>query len=419
MRSRSSSTTSTPASRVVQACFPARRIPSGTAVQRFARVTLPPHPAAAQPRAAATHPDIPPHPATVAQPRGTAAIAPRPPHPATVAQPRPAFGAARAAQRKEADVHAFQTPEGFLEKSGPGQPLPSSVKLRMERYFGADFSDVRVHVGNEAASIGALAFTLGSDIYFAPEQYQPSTRYGQELLGHELTHVLQQREGRVANPYGDGVAVVQDVELEAEADRHGKAVAEGNPGPGSAAPPFGGGPGSQGGGAPGGIQGKVGTAQSKNGYKLVVGAYMHEGRLPEALAGHSFVAIEEPSGERHAFGFSPAHYGSYDPNRDLGRLQVGVEGVVHDDAGAFDKPGVKMQSYAITQEQARAAMAKVGEYKAGKHRYSADRQQCSTFALDVMKAARVPVPAGGAAPRPRVMYEALEATVQGRRGTRG
>jgi len=42
------------------------------------------------------------------------------------------------------------------------------------------------------------------------------------LLGHELTHVMQQRAGRVANPFGSGVAVVQDQALEAEADRMGR-----------------------------------------------------------------------------------------------------------------------------------------------------------------------------------------------------
>jgi len=416
MRPRSSSATN-PATRVVQACFPERRIPGGTPVQRFARVTLPPHPAAAQPRSGATHPERPPHPATVvAQRRGMSSLSQKPPHPAKVVQQRPAFGAARAAQRQE-DVHAFQPPEGFLEKPNPGHPLPSSVKLQMERYFGTDFSDVRVHVGNEAASIGALAFTLGSDIYFAREHYQPSTPYGKELLGHELTHVLQQREGRVANPFGDGVAVVQDFDLEAEADRHGKAVAQGHPGPGSSGPGSSG-PNFGGGRASGRVQPRMGAAQSKSGYKLLVGAYMHDERLPEALAGHSFVAIEDPSGERKAFGFSPAHYGSYDPSRDLGRLKVGVEGVVHDDAGAFEKPGVKTQSYTITPEQAQAAMAKVAEYRAGRHRYSADRQQCSSFALDVLKAADVPAPVEGSAPKPRVMYEALDTGERRGRGRR-
>jgi Domain of unknown function (DUF4157) len=398
-----------PSPRVVQAFFPERRVPAGVPVQRFARVTLPPHAATvAQPRAAGKplHPaSRPPHPATVAQPRAAGKPPARPPHPATVAQPRAPFGAqpgvSQGMQRKEANVHAFAPPAGFLEgPARPGDPLPSAVKLRMERYFDTDFSDVRVHLGNEAASIGALAFTLGSDLYFAPDQYQPHTQYGQELIGHELTHVLQQREGRVANPLGDGVAVVQDFELEAEADRHGKAAAQGRLMPPGSAP--------VGGGYAGSAQRRASAAQAKDGYQLLVGAYLHDDRLPEPLAGHSFVAVEEPGGTRRAFGFSPAHYGSYDPDRDLGRLRAGVEGVVHDDAGAFDKPGVKTHAYPISREQAQAAMAKVEEYKAGRHRYSLDRRQCSTFALDVMRAARVPVPEAGAAPRPRLMYEAID-----------
>ena len=95
----------------------------------------------------------------------------------------------------------------------------------MESFFGTSFGDVRVHVGAQAASIGALAFTHGSNLYFAPGQYNPNTAHGQQLLGHELTHVLQQRSGRVKNPFGSGVAVVQDRSLEAEADRMGQRAA--------------------------------------------------------------------------------------------------------------------------------------------------------------------------------------------------
>jgi GNAT superfamily N-acetyltransferase len=92
----------------------------------------------------------------------------------------------------------------------------------MEAALGTSFSDVRIHVGPEASAIGAIAFTWGSDIHFAPGQYNPHTPHGQFLLGHELTHVVQQRAGRVANPFGSGVAVVQDHTLEAEADRLGR-----------------------------------------------------------------------------------------------------------------------------------------------------------------------------------------------------
>ena len=45
------------------------------------------------------------------------------------------------------------------------------------------------------------------------------------MLGHELTHVVQQRAGRVKNPLGGGIAVVQDLTLEAEAERMGMRAA--------------------------------------------------------------------------------------------------------------------------------------------------------------------------------------------------
>lgn len=107
---------------------------------------------------------------------------------------------------------------------GGGEPLPKPVLAKMEAAFGADFSAVRVHVGPQAARIGAVAFTTGDDLYFAPGRYQPDTVQGQQLLGHELAHVLQQRQGRVRAP-GNGMAVVQDRALEFEADRLGQRAA--------------------------------------------------------------------------------------------------------------------------------------------------------------------------------------------------
>jgi Domain of unknown function (DUF4157) len=119
-------------------------------------------------------------------------------------------------------MEAFQVE---LRPSSGGWPLPRDIQAKMEGALGANFADVRVHVGSEATAIGALAFTWGTDLYFAPGQYNPHTPHGQFLLGHELQHVVQQRSGRVANPFGTGVAVVQDHALEAEADRMGHAAA--------------------------------------------------------------------------------------------------------------------------------------------------------------------------------------------------
>ena len=125
----------------------------------------------------------------------------------------------QAIQRKSGQgVEAFRVP--MRQKAG-GLPLPTEVRAKMETAFSADFSDVRVHIGHEATALGAIAYTWGTNIHFAPGQYNPHTLQGQKLLGHELWHVLQQKQGRVKNPFGGGVAVVQDHALEAEADRMG------------------------------------------------------------------------------------------------------------------------------------------------------------------------------------------------------
>jgi ribosomal protein S18 acetylase RimI-like enzyme len=147
---------------------------------------------------------------------------PRPPGP-----PTPAFaGRAPGAVQRHGTGGAFAVEAGPLGlASSGGRPLPEAVCGKMEAALDADFSGVRVHVGPQAERIGAIAFTLGSDIYFAPGRYQPDTVHGQQLLGHELAHVVQQRAGRVRNPLGSGIAVVQDKALEAEADRLGRHAA--------------------------------------------------------------------------------------------------------------------------------------------------------------------------------------------------
>lgn len=119
---------------------------------------------------------------------------------------------------------AFQLPAALSRFGSGGEALPEPVRHKMESYFGASFAEVRVHVGREAPAIGALAFTHGSHLYFAPGRYDPASAQGQQLIGHELAHVIQQRAGRVRNPFASGVAVVVDRGLEAEAERQGLAA---------------------------------------------------------------------------------------------------------------------------------------------------------------------------------------------------
>ncbi len=79
---------------------------------------------------------------------------------------------------------------------GKGSPLSNSVRAQMETGFGADFSKVRIHTGSSAIQmskdLGAHAFTNKNDIFFNEGKYNPSTKNGQTLLAHELTHTIQQ-----------------------------------------------------------------------------------------------------------------------------------------------------------------------------------------------------------------------------------
>lgn len=80
---------------------------------------------------------------------------------------------------------------------GSGQSLSPGAREFFEPRFGADFSQVRVHNGSDAAAIAteinAKAFTTGNDIFFNTGQYSPGTSGGKSLLAHELTHTLQQK----------------------------------------------------------------------------------------------------------------------------------------------------------------------------------------------------------------------------------
>lgn len=153
--------------------------------------------------------------------------------------PAPSFTAqpevpAPVVQAKDAGVegHDFgrmAVHPNVLRPSSGGRPLPAPVQRKMEDSFGHDFSAVRIHEGPEAASIGATAFTRGTNVHFAPGRYDPHGQEGQRLLGHELTHVVQQRAGRVAAPTGAGVPINADQGHEAEADAAGAQAAAGKP----------------------------------------------------------------------------------------------------------------------------------------------------------------------------------------------
>jgi hypothetical protein len=102
-----------------------------------------------------------------------------------------------------------------------GQALPKNVNQFFKQRMGYGFHHVKVHTGNEAAKsakeLNAKAYTIGEHIVFNEGQYQPETYEGRKLLAHELTHVLQQQEGRISRK-GEEEDCGESLDLEGKTD---------------------------------------------------------------------------------------------------------------------------------------------------------------------------------------------------------
>ncbi|WP_375425728.1 DUF4157 domain-containing protein [uncultured Friedmanniella sp.] len=122
-----------------------------------------------------------------------------------------------------------------------GRPLEPDVRTEMEGRLGHDFGHVRVHddaaAGASAQAVNAHAYTVGSDVVFQRDRYDPASAEGKVTLAHELTHVIQQSQGEVdGSPAAGGIRVSDPSDrFEQEAAAHAEHVMSG-PAPGPAGP---------------------------------------------------------------------------------------------------------------------------------------------------------------------------------------
>jgi hypothetical protein len=112
--------------------------------------------------------------------------------------------------------------------SEPGEPLKSGFRQEAESFLGTDLSGVRVHddsgAGASAQALHANAYTTGSDIIFAPGQYDTHSDEGRGRLIHELRHVQQQSAGPVTGTATRDGLSVSDPSDEFEQDASRKAA---------------------------------------------------------------------------------------------------------------------------------------------------------------------------------------------------
>jgi hypothetical protein len=87
---------------------------------------------------------------------------------------------------------------------GSGTPLEGSLASSFGDSLGHSVADVRVHTDSTAAAltraVSARAFATGTDIFFAPGEYNPGSSAGRELIAHEVAHTDQQRGAPLTGP---------------------------------------------------------------------------------------------------------------------------------------------------------------------------------------------------------------------------
>ena len=128
-------------------------------------------------------------------------------------------------QEKKQDIKKLgksQTLSSVNLNEGIDKSLSDSMKGKLENHFGYSVDNLKFKESSEVSDMGAHAYTKGNVIKFAPNEFNQNTREGQELIGHEVSHVLQQNSGVMAN---DSSNINSSSSLESSADLDGAKVA--------------------------------------------------------------------------------------------------------------------------------------------------------------------------------------------------
>lgn len=126
-------------------------------------------------------------------------------------------GASRVAQLQGmSDTRTASAQPGLIQKKENKTGIPDGLKAGMESVSGLSLNDVSVHRNSDKpAQLQAHAYAQGTDVHLAPGQ--------EKHLPHELGHVVQQKQGRVAptTQLKGKVPVNDSPSLEKEADMLG------------------------------------------------------------------------------------------------------------------------------------------------------------------------------------------------------
>ncbi len=275
---------------------------------------------------------------------------------------------------------AAATPPGVARAGeaprGGDRPQPSDPGAAFAPRPGHDFSRVRVHADARAdasaRAVNALAYAVGQDIVFAVGQYAPGTAAGQRLLAHELTHVTQQGYGNTQ-------------------PRLSRVAATDCAAPATCALP------------------DVAGAGAPSSWKLTIAVDREQeglGRLLTGNVGHTWVKMQDDVGTRYSYGFWPQT--GFDRSKPFNT----VAGCVHHPDTAHDPPNATdyiAKEYTLTEPNYDRALGHAHSVCAARPGYNLFTYNCTTFAIDVAKAAGVTPPSSTtlAVHNPNALYEGV------------
>ncbi len=178
------------------------------------------------------------------------------------------FSEEKAPTGAEAQAHeigeaiAADLPRGLKLSSGA---VPSAVSEVAERHVGVSLGSPQMNLGGDGQRVakqqGALAVAEGDTVHVAAGELSTGTEHGRSVLGHELTHVAQQRVHDVRVPQ---LMIKPAPRPPAPEPSSGSSYPEGEGGASGFQPPEAGSGGERGRGGAGGISlGSLTTEEAK------------------------------------------------------------------------------------------------------------------------------------------------------------
>lgn len=117
--------------------------------------------------------------------------------PTKLRKPSAAREADQLISARSTEEKMYQATNELSPSAGRKLNLPKDLRSRLEGQTGYNLRNIQMRESDQPAKIGARAYARGNVIDFAPGSFQPGSKEGEAVIGHEVSHVIQQAQGQV------------------------------------------------------------------------------------------------------------------------------------------------------------------------------------------------------------------------------